>query len=65
MSGTGYVDPDFWQTSRCSKCESVKTWNTWYHSDPTLCDDCYFIGGKYYDVSKEDAIRMEREARDE
>lgn len=39
MSGTGYTDLNFVKTAVCSKCEGYKTWNHWYHSDNTLCND--------------------------
>lgn len=60
MSGTGHIDPSCVKTAICSKCEGHKTWNYWYHSDDTLCDDCYYIGGKYKNVTKEEAVEMER-----
>lgn len=42
----------------CSKCEERKTWNIWYHSDPTLCDDCYYVNGKYYRMTKDEIQQM-------
>ena len=60
MSGTGYQDPDCVKTAVCSKCEGYKTWNYWWHSDDTLCDDCYYIGGKYKDLTKEEAMKLEK-----
>lgn len=60
MSGTGYTDPSCWKTAYCSKCGGFKTWNYWYHSDPSLCDDCYYIGGKYRDLTKEEAMAQEK-----
>lgn len=43
----------------CSKCNGYKSWDTWYHSDETLCDDCYYVSGDYYNLTKEEAIRNE------
>ena len=60
MSGTGYQDPSYVKTAVCSKCEGFKTWNYWYHSDDTLCDDCYYIGGKYKTLTKEKAMKAEK-----
>lgn len=60
-SGTGYQDPDYFKTAVCSKCEGLKRWNYWYHSDDSLCNDCYYIGGKYYDLTKEEAMELEKQ----
>lgn len=58
MSGTGYQNNDCVKTDICSKCGLLKTWNYWYHHDSSLCDDCYYIGGKYYDISKEEVRKI-------
>lgn len=60
MSGTGYTDPNYVKTAVCSKCGGHKTWNYWWHHDDTLCDDCYYAGGKYHDLTKEEAMRIEK-----
>lgn len=60
MGGTGYQDPSCVKTAICSKYEEHKTWNYWYHSDDGLCDDCYYIGGKYKDLTKEEVMRLEK-----
>lgn len=62
MSGTGYTDPSCIKTDVCSKCEGYKTWSYWYHYDENLCDDCYYIGGKYKDLQKEEAMEIEKHA---
>lgn len=59
MSGTGYSDENCVKTSVCSKCEVLKTWNHWCHHDPSLCDDCYYVGGKYHKLTKEQAVAIE------
>lgn len=64
MSGTGYTDPSCVKTAVCSKCEGYKTWNYWYHIDDTLCDDCYYIGGKYKNLTKEEAMEIEKKIND-
>ena len=60
MSGTGYQDPSCVKTAVCSKCEGYKTWNYWWHHDESLCNDCYYIGGKYKNLTKEEAMRLEK-----
>ena len=62
MSGTGFQS-DYVKSAKCSKCEGHKTWNYWYHYDDTLCDDCYYIGGKYKNLSKEEAMALEKEKK--
>lgn len=53
------MDVEFLVTDYCSKCGGYKTWNTWYHSDETLCDDCYYWGGIYHDLTPEQAKRVQ------
>lgn len=53
MSGTGYQDSKYVKTSVCKKCKQTKTWNYWYHFDEELCDDCYYIDGKYNELNKD------------
>ena len=60
MSGTGYTDSRYTKTAICAKCKGYKTWNYWYHTNEHLCDDCYYVTGKYYNMSKEQAVRMEK-----
>lgn len=60
MGGTGYTDSRYTKTDICSKCEGLKTWNYWYHTNEHLCNDCYYANGKYYNMTREQAVMMEK-----
>lgn len=50
-----------WTKGQCKKCKGVKYWNAYYRSDNHLCDDCLSPTGIYYDLTDEQAQKIEHE----
>lgn len=50
-----------WVIGQCKKCRGLKYWNQYYREDDKLCDDCLFPTGMYYDLTDEQAQRIEHE----
>lgn len=46
---------------QCKKCKGVKYWNTYWRSDDNLCDDCLSPTGIYYELTDEQAQKIEHE----
>lgn len=50
-----------WTKGQCKKCKGIKYWNEDYRSDNYLCDDCLSPNGMYYDLTDEQAQKIEHE----
>ncbi len=50
-----------WTKGQCKKCKGVKYWNAYYRPDIQLCDDCLSPTGLYYDLTDEQAQKIEHE----
>lgn len=50
-----------WTKGKCKKCHGIKYWNAYYRSDNHLCDDCLSPTGLYYDLTDEQAQKIEHE----
>ena len=50
-----------WTKGQCKKCKGIKCWNAYYRSDNHLCDDCLSPTGMYYDLTDEQAQKIEHE----
>lgn len=50
-----------WTKGQCKKCKGIKYWNEDYRSDNHLCDDCLSPTGIYYDLTDEQAQKIEHE----
>ncbi len=50
-----------WIKGQCKKCKGIKYWNEDYRSDNDLCDDCLSPNGVYYDLTDEQAQKIEHE----
>ena len=49
---------EYIKTGKCEKCGRIKTWDYWYHNNPNLCDDCYYINGRFYKMATNDVKKI-------
>lgn len=55
-----YVSDYYIKTKgQCRKCKGIKYWNSYYRPDDHLCDDCASPIGMYYDLTDEQAQKIE------
>lgn len=50
-----------WTKGQCKKCKGIKYWNVYYRPDNHLCDDCLSPDGIYYELTDEQAQKIEHE----